>query len=328
MGMRKNSFHCLAWVLILVALSGCAHTNSGPLAWLSPKPKSDVAVEQLLSSQKGMFNKGKQSSLYPAAVIQKEPVPSKEKDLKNASGLNLSYARLQEQLGHLTEARAYYEKVVTKEPRSVEANIGLARLNALAGHNTQAEQQFRKAIEIDRHSPEALFALGEFLAGQKRYTEAIVEMQKAVQKNPQNTQYQFEIGLALARSGQLDESYAALSDLVGEAEAYYNIGYIALKELNDPVTAKRYLGQSLELDPDLQQSRYWLAELKSKQDMILPASGRKTDEAFKVRHAMNVQSDSQPRAETLIPTVVSETVNSDDLTPEQWEQWKNQSELQ
>lgn len=326
MGTRKSSFYHFTGLLILIAFSGCASTNGGPFAWLSPKSGQNKAIEQMMAAQQGGGHRANQTSLYPPITAQKEPIPSKVEDLKNAPRLHLGYAKLQEQLGNLTESRLFYEKVITKEPRSVEANIGLARLEAIAGHNDQAEQRFRKSLEIAPNSPEALFAYGQFLASQKRYTESIVEMQKAVKQNP-SSRYKFEIGLTLARSGQFDESYAALTNLIGEAEAYYNIGYIALKELNDPVVAERYLSLSLEVDPDLKQSRYWLTSIKSKQDRILTASGVRPDTSFRVKQAYNVQPASQRSTESRIPTTDAGSINLNNLTPEQWQQWKNQSEL-
>ncbi len=329
MGMRIASNYQMAGMLILLALSGCAGTGTGSLAWMSPASyfKQDKPVDQLLSAKQGQVKKGKQTSLYPPGVMVSQSVPKTAKDLKKPLQLHLSYAMLQEQLGHITEARSSYEKVVSKEPQSVEANIGLGRLDALAGHYAQAEQRFRKAIEIAPDSAEALFAYGKFLESQKRYTEAVVEMQKAVQKNP-DTKYKFEIGLTLARSGQYEQAAVALSGLVGKAEAYYNVGYIALKEHQNPVTARQYLKSALEINPDLKQARYWLAEMKSSSGNVVTASGIQGPAKGRVRNALNVQPASLRQSETLIPTTVPDAVNPDNLTPEQWEQWKNQQELQ
>ncbi len=330
MGIRIGSNYTLAAALILVGFSGCAGNGSSSLAWLSPATyfKQDKPVDQLLAAKQGQIKVGNQTSAYPPSVIVSESVPKTVKDLKKPLQLHLSYAKLQEQLGHITEARSSYEKVISKDPKSVEANIGLGRLDALAGHNAKAEQRFRKAIEIDPDSAEALFAYGKFLESQKRYTEAIVEMQKAVQKNPE-TKYKFEIGLTLARSGQYEQAAQALSGIVGQAEAYYNVGYIALKEHQDSITAQKYLKGALERNPDLKQARYWLAEIKSSPGKVVPASGnRHQNTSGKVKHALNVQPASVRQKETLIPTTVPETVIPDNLTPEQWEQWKNQQELQ
>ncbi len=328
MGMQNNSYCNLLGTLVLIACSGCA--GAGPLAWFSQKPLTpqEEAVNKLVSSKQSMLSAGKNSDRLPPAAVLPESVPKTEKDLKNPAQLHLYYARLQEQLGHLTEAKTFYEKVITKEPQSIEANIGLGRLEALAGHNAQAEQRFLKAIEIDPASSEAFFAYGKFLAGQKRYTEAIVEMQKAVRKKP-DTKYKFEIGLTLARSGQYEQAALALSELVGQAEAYYNVGYIALKELHDVCVAEQYLRGALDVNPDLKQARYWLVEMKRNPGNILPASGTEQVGKQHVQYALNLQSASAHHVESHIPTtVVPETVNPDNLTPEQWEQWKNQSELQ
>ena len=331
MGTRIKSFKGMLGLLVLLAANGCASTGGNPFAWLTPKTKQDQAVEQLMAAKKSKVSPAKQSSIYPPEVIQSSSIPKTEKDLKKPTQLHLSYAKLQEQLGYFKEARSSYEKVISKEPQSVEANIGLGRLEAMAGHYEQAEKQFRNAIAIAPKSPEALFAYGKFLATQQRYTEAIVEMQKAVQQSPANNTYKFEIGLTLARAGQLEESYVALSELVGHAEAYYNIGYIALKERKDPATAQRYFQQALVVNPELKQARYWLTELNnSRQANILAASAtQQAKEQNQVHHALNVQPASQRYSESLIPTTAPNPGEiPENLTPAQREQWKNQSGMQ
>ena len=332
MGMQNKKSFMTAGALVLLALSGCAGSGSGSLAWLSPSTyfKRDEPIDQLLAPKQQQIKPGKQTSLYPPGVMVSQSVPKTEKDLKKPIQLHLSYAKLQEQLGHIAEARSSYEKVISKEPQSVEANIGLGRLDALAGHTEKAEQRFRKAIEIAPDSAEAYFAYGKFLESQNRYTEAIVELQKAVQKKPE-TKYKFEIGLALARSGQYEQAAATLSNLVGQAEAHYNVGYIALKERQDSITAQKYLKNALQLNPDLEQARYWLAEIKSSSRKIVTASGVHSPSTGNIQHALKIQPASHHNRESLIPTTVPETseaINPDNLTPEQWEQWKNQQELQ
>ena len=54
------------------------------------------------------------------------------KELENPVKLHLSYARWQEEIGQLVEARNSYELVLGAEPKSVDAILGLARLDHLA----------------------------------------------------------------------------------------------------------------------------------------------------------------------------------------------------
>ena len=69
------------------------------------------------------------------------------KKLKDPSKLDLAYAKWQEQLGNMTEARERYQRVLHDEPQSIEALLGLARMDQLAGRLPEAEQGFRKALK-------------------------------------------------------------------------------------------------------------------------------------------------------------------------------------
>lgn len=312
------------------AMMGCSTSRS--FTW-NPFSKggADAEVQALVASQQQdarQVTGGNESSLYPPAVMQGEPLPKTEKDLRNPMQLHLSYARLQEQLGHLTEARTSYQKVISREPKSAEAIIGLGRLDALAGRHAEAEQRFRHAVEVSNGSADSLYALGEYMASQERYTEAIVELQKAVRSSPKNLQYRYQLGLTMARGGQYDTALSVLSEVVTEAEANYNVGYIALKEGSNPQLAERFLARSLELNPELKQSRYWLAQIKSGRGDVIPVSGQASAEGSRVVNAVAAYGPGQSDSGRVTTAGHEGQSGPGTLSPEQLEQWKNQSRPQ
>nr|ADY60376.1 hypothetical protein Plabr_2777 [Rubinisphaera brasiliensis DSM 5305] len=312
------------------AMMGCSTSRS--FSW-NPFSKggADAEVQALVASQQQNARQvtgGKESSLYPPAVMHGEPLPKTEKDLRNPMQLHLSYARLQEQLGHLTEARTSYQKVISREPKSAEAIIGLGRLDALAGRHAEAEQRFRHAVEVSNGSADSLYALGEYMASQERYTEAIVELQKAVRSSPKNLQYRYQLGLTMARGGQYDTALSVLSEVVTEAEANYNVGYIALKEGSNPQLAEQFLARSLELNPELKQSRYWLAQIKSGRGDVIPVSGQASAEGSRVVNAVAAYGPGQSDSGRVTTAGHEAQSGPSTLSPEQLEQWKNQSRPQ
>lgn len=316
----------------LVCATGCSGSRGVLTGWMPwSRSSEESAIQEMMASQQQNARKvktGKESSIYPPEIVQQEPLPKTEEDLKNPMQLHLSYAKLQEQLGHLTEARASYEKVVAKEPKSVEAIIGLGRLDMLAGRHQQAEERFRQAVEMSQSSPESLFALGQFMASRQRYTEAIVEMQKAVRIAPRNAQFKYELGLTLARAGQYDDSLRVLADTVSEAEANYNLGYILLKEQNNPVLAEQYLNRALQLDPELKHARYWLTQIKANNSTIATVAGTAQENGSVVVNAVAAQAASHRESQFLRQAHVPAEPAPENLTPEQWEQWKNQAQRQ
>ncbi|HBN76210.1 MAG TPA: hypothetical protein DD473_10405 [Planctomycetaceae bacterium] len=323
-------------LLIAVCVApGCAHSRN-PFALLAPKdPKADnAALQAMLASQQPsaqQMQAGGESSLYPPSMVEHEHLPRTEKDLKNPLQLHLSYAKLQEQLGYLTEARSSYEKVVDSEPKSIEANIGLARLDALAGRYDDAEKRMRNATSIDSNSAEAHYALGNFLAEQKRHTEAIVEIQKAVKLQPSNTDYKYSLGIELAKLEQYQEAMITLTEVVSRPEAMYNIGYIAMNDHQDDLVAERYMVEALRLNPKLEQARYWVTELKNKKEpngqQIITASASKPNASTQdmVIHAVSRQTSEEASKKTVVPASAPSGGKPEGLTPDQWEQWQNQT---
>lgn len=320
--------------MALLATTGC-QTAGKPLAWLpwNRGMSQEEAIQSQLAgqpSQARQANAGGQSSLYPPAVIQQEPLPKTEKDLKNPLQLHLSYAKFQEQIGHLTEARQSYERVVESEPKSVEANIGLARLDALAGRTEEAEARFRMATSLEPLNSEGYFAFGQFLSSQKRPTEAIAEYQKALKYRPGSQEYKYALGIELARIGQYDQSLEMLSEVIDRAEALYNIGYVVMTEQGDDAVAEKLMAESLKLNPNLKPARYWVAELKSKhnaptnQQQILTASADQQQAKAPIIHAVAAQPANQPPGRSVMPASVPPGHHPEKLTPEQWEQWNNQ----
>ncbi len=317
---------------LALLLTGCSAARS-PMSTFNPwsqKPPEAVMQQRLAAQQSAakQATNGKESSLYPPEMASQAPLPRNEKDLKQPTQLHLTYAKLQEQLGHFTEARSSYEKVISREPKSTEALIGLARLDALAGRHPQAEARFRQAVELSNASPEALFALGKYMAEEKRYTEAIVELQKAARADVKNPQYRYELGLTLARAEQLDESIRTLSTVVSPAEANYNVGYIVMKELNRSDIAEGYLNRSLELDPDLKHARYWLTQIKTQQNTIVTVAGTEPEQGQHVYNAIALQSPQHTEARYVTQAIGSQPAVPENLTPEQQEQWKNQVQPQ
>ncbi len=206
----------------------------------------------------------------PAARHRKE-IAAARKYLKNPVKTHMAYATWQEKLGNVEEARESYEIVLGLQPDAVDAALGLARLDALSGQTARAEQRLRELLEKHPQNAAVAHAWGQFLAGQERWEEAIAALQTAVQLDPEERTYRFHLAVALARAGRIGEARPHFVQLVGDAEADYNLAVI-LYEQGHVDEAERRLVQAVLKKPTLKQAQIWLDELRREREAAL-ASG-------------------------------------------------------
>ncbi len=183
------------------------------------------------------------------------------KNLKDPSKLDLAYAKWQEQLGNMTEARERYQRVLHDEPQSVDALLGLARMDQLAGRLTEAEQGFRKALKNSPNDPLVLDALGQFYAAQEKWPQAIDVLKQGLQIAPTDNTIRFHLAVATARYGDLAAAKPHFVNSVGEAEAEYNLGLI-LHDQGKLELAEQHFIQATVKKPTLEQAQYWLNEIR------------------------------------------------------------------
>lgn len=182
--------------------------------------------------------------------------------LKNPGKLHLAYARWQEQLGNLVEARESYELALGDDPRSVDAVLGLARLDQLNGRPHLAEQRYLRALRLKPNDANVLDATGQFYAQQGKWDRSIDLLQQSVIASPNESTHRYNLAVALARSGRFDEALPHFSRTVGEAEAHYNVGYI-LYEQGDLARAEREFLQAVLKRPKLGEAQQMLEEVRA-----------------------------------------------------------------
>lgn len=202
--------------------------------------------------------------------------------LNDPTKLDLKYAQVAASKGHITEARPAFERVLTDNPKSVEATLGLARIDQLSGRTTAAEEGFQKALQLDGSNPVVLDAAGQFYQSVGDWTRAIQHFNSATLASPANTTYRYNLAVALARTGQVDEARPHFVRSVGDAAADYNIGYILFDD-EQYDRAERYFRTALVKNPSLEEATDMLAEIQSMQEdrlMLASASEDDAEQAF------------------------------------------------
>ena len=217
----------------------------------------------------GGFGGGQLGTFESAAARAKFSKASK--DVKAPSKLHSAYAKWQEQVGQLVEARKSYELVLGHDPKSVDAILGLARLDHLAGRHNEAEQRLHKALKLKPNDPHVLDAAGQFYAAQERWKEAVEVLRQAMMAAPEVSSYRYHLAVALACSGDVEGSMPHFMKTVGNAEAHYNVGYI-LYEQGKLKAAEQQLSQALLKRPDLNVAQVMLNEVHREQKQQMLAS--------------------------------------------------------
>jgi Tfp pilus assembly protein PilF len=225
------------------------------------------------------------------------------KNLKDPSKLDLAYAKWQEQLGNMTEARERYQRVLHDEPQSVDALLGLARMDQLAGRMTEAEQGFRKALKISPNDPQVLDALGQFYAAQEKWPQAIDVLKQSLQLAPKDDTIRFHLAVATARSGDLATAKPLFVNSVGEAEAEYNLGLI-LHDQGKLELAEQHFIQAVVKKPTLEQAQCWLNEIRVEKETKNLLAG--TGTSNRPRPEMQAPAGALPSNTRMMPTQVTE----------------------
>ncbi len=196
--------------------------------------------------------------------------------LKDPTKLDLAYAKWQEQIGNVTEARERYQRVISDNPQSVEALLGLARLDQVAGRTQEAEQSFRKALKAAPNNPQVLDGVGQFYVSQDKWPAAIDLLKQAQAAAPSDTAIRFHLGVALAKSGDIAAARPHFVATVGEAEADYNLGLI-MHDQGKLDAAEQYFSQAITRKPALEEAQFWLGEVRTEKQtktLLTGASAR------------------------------------------------------
>jgi len=217
----------------------------------------------------GGFGGGRLSTFEFATARAKFSKASKE--VKDPSKLHSAYAKWQEQVGQLVEARKSYELVLGHDPKSVDAILGLARLDHLAGRHNEAEQRLHKALKLKPNDPHVLDTVGQFYTAQERWKDAVAVLRQAMMAAPEVSSYRYHLAVAMARSSDVEGSMPHFVKTVGNAEAHYNVGYI-LYEQGKLKAAEQQLSQAILKRPDLNVAQVMLDEVHREQEQQMLAS--------------------------------------------------------
>lgn len=177
--------------------------------------------------------------------------------LKDPASTHLVYAQWMEERNP-SDARASYQQVLDKNPKSVEALLGLSRIEQLNGRQDEAERLLARAQKLHPDDPLVAAGYGLYYANQKDWGRAVEHLRRAREMAPGDKVYDYQLGSVLVKSGDIAGGLKELERCGSRAEAHYNAGFI-LKEQKQLAEAEEQFALAVDLDPELTQAQKMLA---------------------------------------------------------------------
>jgi tetratricopeptide (TPR) repeat protein len=199
----------------------------------------------------------------------------------------LSAARKLHQAGKLTEAEAFYRRVLALQPSHADALNLLGVVAHQMGRHEQAVEAIRQAIQQNGQNAGYFSNLGNVLYGQGKLDEAIAAYRQAIGIKPDFADAYSNLGVGLKDQGKLDDAVAAhrraISIKPDFAAAHENLG-AALQEqgkLDEAVTAYR---QAIRIKPDDAKAFHNLG-------IVLAEQGKLDEAVAAIRRAIGIKPD-------------------------------------
>ncbi|NMC21062.1 MAG: tetratricopeptide repeat protein, partial [Thermogutta sp.] len=206
---------------------------------------------------------------YSEPVQTADPT-SLSTEAKPSPRLYVAMAKLHEKSNQLEKAEEQYRRALQMDAKYLDALLGLGRLKDREGEFKEALETYQRAVKYHPENAAAWNHLGLCLARQGRLPEAADALQKAVSLEPRQELYRTNLAVIFVEAGRTDDALRQLRAAHGEAQAYYNLGYL-LQKKGDTAAAARYFNLALQRKPDFEEARQWLESLRARTDNSLIA---------------------------------------------------------
>ena len=195
-------------------------------------------------------------------IAYEEEIVELPSELQEPEKLKIAYARWMEDMKQHGEAQKKYQEVLQVEPDNFEAILGLARIDLEYDNFGDAEQKLKRAVKVAPDSHEVQYTLGEYYVSQRNWQAAIEPLTEAMLKAPNHQAYRFQLAVALVHVGDVGSAMPHFIQTVGDAEAHFNVAMI-LKDRGDFSDAEKHLRLAIAKNPEFDQAKHWLNQLRS-----------------------------------------------------------------
>jgi tetratricopeptide (TPR) repeat protein len=158
-------------------------------------------------------------------------------------------------------ARKYFQQALKEDSKCLEAYEGLAQAYQGLGDHPRLVETYQKAKKTFPKNAVFCFELGMCQARHREWEPALENLKAATDLDPENRTYANMRAFALARAGRYKESFDCFKQIVGEAQAHYNVARM-LHHVKQEEICKNELRLALKADPKLAGARRMLTELE------------------------------------------------------------------
>jgi tetratricopeptide (TPR) repeat protein len=232
---------------LLTGVLGCNPQGPLPLVSSTAEPPKPVAPATDLPPADGRPKKAHASTFVAAGELA-------EKGSQDAARTPADRANMLEQ------ARKAYLQAIATDPNYLPAHTALANLYLTQGDQERCFAAYQKVLKAHPKEASLWYGLGMCYSRLKRWDEAVANLRKAHELDPDNRPYANTLGYCLARAGRYEESLGCFRELVGEAQAQYNLARM-LHHLKRDDLSRQHLQLALRAEPQLAPARQLLAQL-------------------------------------------------------------------
>jgi tetratricopeptide (TPR) repeat protein len=160
----------------------------------------------------------------------------------------------------LNTARGAFQAALQTDPNYLPALKALAHLYTILPDHDRAIDTYQRALKTYPKDASLWFELAVYQSQCKEWAPAVENMRQALAFDPENRLYANRLGYCLARAGRYEESLVCFQQIVGPAQAHYNVARMQL-HMNQEEAAKQSLHLAIQADPQHKDARQLLTQL-------------------------------------------------------------------
>lgn len=267
---------CCALGCLLAAALGCNRNAKQFNNLIGPMPDSTAAqmVNMPTGGGKSKSFWGGNSNTGPSVPVELATEASKKPASAEAI-VAISDVRLDAAFdektapgskeGLLDLARAGYQKALQQDPKNKAALRGMAQFYARLGDRDKAVEMYKRYLTQYPKDAEVAHEVATAHARWKDWAGAAAWCEYALKIDPENRSVKKTLGFCLACGGKWDEAFAALCQIMPEAQARHNLAGM-LDQMGQAGACKVQLQLAVKADPNYGPAQGFLAELDLPRD--------------------------------------------------------------
>jgi Flp pilus assembly protein TadD len=249
---------------LIVGALGCSNRNTVQPPFNSAQPISGVPM----ASKPKSFWSGLSSK--PTAPVEVSAEVDSNAPAKPETHAILANAQVDSAFNEetppasrealLDQARQGYQRALKLDPKNKPALLGLAKYYVRLNEREKAIETYKRYFAAYPKDKDVAHEVAMAHAQWKDWAGATAWCEFALKIDPENLSIRKTMAFCLARAGKWDEGFAAMCQVMPEAQARYLMARV-LEHQNQPEASRMQLQLALQADPAYIPAREFLVEL-------------------------------------------------------------------